>query len=233
MTNTTPNKDSELLTTCQDLAVREAEIGDDLGVAQNKAPKILVDVDDLIGKRAGYEIAKDQLATYRDALRTVFNTGRKYMSLNREVLKPRLGNEYSDTWKLAGFEDSFALPDSPAQMQQSVQTLQKYFAANPTAEVAALNLTAVAAQTLFDQISNARGALYNQEMVVAAAKEARDASADNLRRRYRGFLAELSQLIGPLDVRWKAFGLNIPGAPATPDVVEGLKATLIGPTAWR
>ena len=36
--------------------------------------------------------------------------------------------------------------------------------------------------------------------------------------------------MGPLDPRWKAFGLNMPGASAIADIVEGLKAVLIGAT---
>jgi len=231
MTNYTPVKDSDLLTSAQDLAHGEELIGNDLDVAQNKAEKVNADINDLIGKRAGYEIAKNQLSTYRAVIRSVYDDGKMLMTLSREVFKPRLGNEFTDSWKLVGFEDTLAMPATPAQMQLALKTIKNYLAANPTYEVAALNLTSARAQTLFDQLSAARGAVYNQETVVAAAKDARDAASDKLRLRYRGFIDELSQLLGPSDPRWKVFGLNVPDAPATPDIVEGVKATLIGPTA--
>ncbi len=231
MTNYTPVKDSDLLTSAQDLAHGEELIGNELDVAQNKSVKLNADIADLIGKRAGYEIAKDQLAVYREAIQSVYKTGRTFMGLSRDMFKPRLGTEFSDSWKLVGFEDTLALPATPAQMQLALQTIKNYFTANPTYEVAALNLTSAHAQALFDQLSAARGAVYNQEMVVSAAKDARDAASTKLRLRYRGFIDELSQLLGPSDQRWKVFGLNVPDAPATPDIVEGVKATLIGPTA--
>jgi hypothetical protein len=231
MNNSTPIKDSDLLTSAQDLVHGETLIGNDVDVAQNKAVKVQAEIDDLIAKRGGYEIAKEQLATYREAIRSVYSEGRGFMALGRDVFKPRLGNEFSDSWKLVGFEDSLTLPSNPAQMQLALKTIKNYLTANPTYEVAPLNVTAAQAQTLFDQMSAARGAVYNQEMVVSAAKDVRDVASDKLRTRYRGFIDELSQLLGPMDPRWRVFGLNVPDAPATPDVVEGLKATLIGPTA--
>jgi hypothetical protein len=231
MTNFTPDKESNLLTSSQDLATGEESIGAEVGVAQNTNGKVLGDINDLIGKRAGYEIAKNKLSEYRQAIRSVFEDGKIYIGLTRDVFKPRWGNEFTGQWKMLGFEDSLALPSTPAQMQLVVKTIQKYLTDNPTTEVAALNITGAHAQMLLDQLSAARGAVYNQEMVVGLAKEARDASADKLRRRYRGFIDELSQLMGPLDQRWKVFGLNLPGATAIAEIVEGLKATLIGPTA--
>ncbi|MDB6027366.1 MAG: hypothetical protein JWM68_3589, partial [Verrucomicrobiales bacterium] len=211
MTNDTPTKESDLLTSSQDLATGEVAIGNELDVAQNKSGKIMADINDLTGKRAGYEIAKDKLVDYRAAIRSVFEDGKTYMALGRDMFKPRFGNEFVDKWKLLGFENSLALPKTPAELQLAVKTFKEYLAAHPTDEVIPLNLTVAYAQTLYDRISLARGAVYNQEMVVAAAKDERDASAAKLRRRYRGFIDEVSQLMGPLDPRWKVFGLNLPG----------------------
>ncbi|MDB6026151.1 MAG: hypothetical protein JWM68_2374 [Verrucomicrobiales bacterium] len=231
MKNETPNKDSDLLTSCQDLATAEEALGNAAGFAQNKSQFILADIAGLLAKREALEVGKGQLSVYRDVIREVAGTGRLFMGFTRDVLKPRLGGQFSEPWKLVGFEESLALPDNPAQIQIALKTIQKYFEANPTYEVAALNITAVHAEALFAQLCAARGAGYNQEMVVGTLIEARDAASEKLRRRYRGFISEASQLFGPLDQRWKAFGLNLPGAQQTPDVVEGVIVTLIGPNA--
>ena len=47
----------------------------------------------------------------------------------------------------------------------------------------------------------------------------------------RGLISELETVLDPNDSRWLAFGLNIPGAPATPDVPSHVTATLTGSTA--
>ena len=231
MTNPTATNDGDLITACQDIATGETAIGTAAGFAQNKSPNITADVNALLAAREAVEVAKGTLTTYREVIRTVAGTGRELMSLTRDVFKPRLGSEFSDPWKLVGFEDSLAMPKTPAQVQLAVRTLQKYLESNPTFEVAALNITAANAGTLFTQLSNARGAVYNQERVVGTLIEAREAAAEKLRRRFRGFIDEANQLLGPLDPRWKAFGLNMPGAKETPDVPTNVSVVLVGPTA--
>ncbi|MDB6025016.1 MAG: hypothetical protein JWM68_1239 [Verrucomicrobiales bacterium] len=231
MKNETERKDSDLLTQCQDLATGEAALGNAAGFAQNKAAMILVDIAGLLTQREAVEVGKGTLATYRDVVREVAGTGRMFMGFSRDVFKPRLGGEFSEPWKLVGFEDSLSLPKTPAETQIALKTIQKYLEAHPTYEVAALNITAARAEELFNQLSAARGAVYNQEMVVGTLLEARDAASEKLRRRFRGFVAEATQLLGPLDQRWKAFGLNLPGAQETPEMVEGLQVVLIGATA--
>ncbi|MSU64327.1 MAG: hypothetical protein EXS31_18380 [Pedosphaera sp.] len=48
------------------------------------------------------------------------------------------------------------------------------------------------------------------------------------RRRLRGLVDELTQLLQPLDSRWLTFGLKRPGAPDSPDAVENTRATALG-----
>ncbi|MDB6023976.1 MAG: hypothetical protein JWM68_199 [Verrucomicrobiales bacterium] len=231
MTNPTPNKDSDLLTSCQDLATAEEALGNTVGFAQNKTQFIMADIAGLLTARETLEVGKGQLSVYREVIREVAGTSRLFMGFTRDVLKPRLGGQFSEPWKLLGFEDSLTLLETPAELQIAMKTIQKYFEANPTHEVAALNITAARAGALFAELCASRGAAYNQEMVVGTLMEARDAASEKLRRRYRGFIAEATQLLGPLDQRWRAFGLNLPGAQQTPDAVEGLIVTLIGPNA--
>src|SRR5687768_9287934 len=47
----------------------------------------------------------------------------------------------------------------------------------------------------------------------------------------RDMIAELKSRLTPLDSRWVAFGLNKPGAEATPEVPANVVAVLVGATA--
>ena len=61
-----------------------------------------------------------------------------------------------------------------------------------------------------------------------ALRNARDTAIDALGLRVRGLIDELDLLLTALDPRWYAFGLNPPGAPATPEIPDGLVIT-VGP----
>ena len=66
----------------------------------------------------------------------------------------------------------------------------------------------------------------NQQLsVIAARKVDRDLAVEQLRRRLRGTIDELSQLISDTDPAWYNFGLVPPGIAQTPDVPDGLVLT--------
>ena len=61
-----------------------------------------------------------------------------------------------------------------------------------------------------------------------AAKLARDAAFDTLRRRLIALVDELSLLLSDEDPRWETFGLNVPANPRAPDPAENLVLSLAG-----
>src|SRR5205823_6564729 len=115
---------------------------------------------------------------------------------------------------------SLAVPTTVAERQALLQSLQAYFAANAGQENAPLNVTAARAEQLHGALSSARTALNNHLTVNGQKKTARDNGDGALRKRMRGLIDELGQLIGDDDARWYGFGLNPPGAPGTPDVPD-------------
>ena len=74
-------------------------------------------------------------------------------------------------------------------------------------------------------------AVAEQEGILSGLMSTRDANADKLSKRLSDLIQELHMRMDGLDGRWLAFGLNKPGAMETPDEVEHVIATLIGPTA--
>ena len=105
--------------------------------------------------------------------------------------------------------------------------LNNYFTVNPGMEVNTANLilTAARADALFTAFSNARNASNNANSAAAGARNGRDGAVTVLKTRLRGLIAELGQLLPDTSPLWDAFGLNAPGAAATPDVPEALIAT--------
>jgi hypothetical protein len=65
------------------------------------------------------------------------------------------------------------------------------------------------------------------------AYDARGAAMATLRKKVRACIAEVGQLIGPLDPRWIALGLNRPGDPDRPDAPENLRVEAAGPGQLR
>ena len=56
----------------------------------------------------------------------------------------------------------------------------------------------------------------------ARAFNARTVGEDALRKRVRGLISELGQLLSDDDPRWEDFGLNVPGNPSAPQPVAAV-----------
>lgn len=146
------------------------------------------------------------------------------------MLATSLGSQWSQAWEATGFPNqSLAVPSRMEERQALLASLQAYFTANPAKENAPLLVTAARAGTLFTALSDARSAVNGGLVDVGQKKATRDAADRVLRRRMRGLIDELTQLIAADDPRWQAFGLVPPANPDTPDVPDGLVLTAGGP----
>jgi hypothetical protein len=170
-----------------------------------------------------YQAAKGLKAAASTAHSDKTVEARALVTVCRDVLKPRLGQRWSAAWAGAGFTTSLAVPKSSDDLLPLLESLQTYFAANPTHEVADLGATAEAAGTLHGQLSAARTTANACDADVALKKAERDVALTGLRNCGRGLLAELKTLLPGDDGRWRAFGFNPPSAVGLPDVPEGLE----------
>jgi hypothetical protein len=155
--------------------------------------------------------------------------GDKFILKARNVLALYLGQQYSEDWAPTGFPNqSTATPDTMDERQTLLHALQNYFANHSVYENADLGVTAEQARLLNDTLVAARSAVDESYTQMAAAKNARDAAVRELRRRMRGCIEELSQLMEDNDPRWYAFGLNPPAAPETPEPVDAVELVATG-----
>ena len=220
-----------LLTQAEDCADGAAQYGAALGLFHNTEAAVREDINDLLGERNGHVSSRVVMADMRRTLETRIKEARAFLTMARDILKPQLGRSYSEAWDPTGFTGSLAVPFNAGKLQSMLQLMHQFLASNETMQKAELNITAARAGVLFNELSEARSAIHAQRTQVRNMINSRDEKAENLRKRIRGLIKELGQMLTPLDPRWLAFGLNMPGAQETPEAPLNVTAVLIGPNA--
>ncbi|MDB6028796.1 MAG: hypothetical protein JWM68_5019 [Verrucomicrobiales bacterium] len=211
--------------------IKTAAIAKGAGIPllHNSACNIGMDADALSTACTNHDTGKVVLATYRSVLATVVMTVRACLMLGRDILKPILGNEYSQAFDVLGLVGSIAIPRTSTELLFVLGKFKAYFTVHPEQEDESRNITAAQFQLLYDQLVAAEANVNLQNDVVDALADVRDQAAETMRERIRSLMAELTSCLTPLDSRWLSFGFSKPGATETPGIVEGLIAVLIGP----
>jgi hypothetical protein len=228
-----PRTPPAALAACQQAAKGVGELSTELNLLHNTQVAINGDINAYLQARDAFNAGKVTLNGKRATVRSVTLTGRGFLKLARNVLTVRLGDKHSEAWNATGFVGSLALPRSAAAVQVCLQAVQRYLAANQDLQVQAgdVNVSSARAESLFDNLTTARAEVSAQVTTVGNLLDTRNAAVEQLRDRLRWLAEELGRLIGPLDRRWKTFGLNMPGADNVPGVPQNVLAVLIGPTA--
>jgi len=211
------------------MAVASALLGP-AAMPHNTETLITADVHAAETARQNCETGRGVLRGLRAAMETARMTVRLLAMAARDSLKPIFGTQYSQAFDVTGLVGSIEIPVGVDDLIVLMNTMALFFTANPTLEVAVRNITAVHLQAMGDALAAAQAAVITEEATVGQLVMTRDAAFAALVKRMRGVIDECNQVLDPLDPRWKAFGLNMPGAEETPDKVDGLQATLVGPT---
>ena len=231
MKNETQIAIPQLLTLGEDAADGAKEHGAGIGLLRYKEPRLREVVAAAVLARDNHEIGKQALRQFTAALGATRDEARQFAMLARDLLKPTLGNQYSEAWDPTGLVGSLEIPKNADDLQPVMQSFGAFFTTNAGLEVAGRNVTAARSQELFTGLSDGRSAVNSQATEVKKLLIERDAKVTALRRAIRGLIDELADLIDPLDPRWLSFGLNMPGADERPDVPEKVRAVLIGNAA--
>lgn len=231
MKNTVPKSIPALLTLAGDAADGAGLYQTPLPLLQNTQASINADITPLVSANTAYATGKAELATSRETARTLLDTSRMFLTLGRDNFKPFFGSEYNQGWDAVGLVGTLMIPRAEEDVLPLLTTYKEFLTANPSFEVVAKDITAARADELYTQLKAARSTVHAKETLVGNLLEDRDLKADRLRKRLSDLIAELHMRLDGLDARWKAFGLNVPDAMETPDQVEHVVATLIGPTA--
>jgi len=228
MDNPIPNGLPQLFALAEDAADGAHAQGAAIGLKQNVEAAIRADLAAAKAAEQAYADAKTAKDTFSANLRVADSNGRSFIKAASAYFSQVISEDWSAAWATTGFPDqSTAIPGTQDARLTLLGSLNAYFTKNPAMEVNSpkLVLTAAAAQTLFTALSDARTAVNTGNTDAGTKRDARDAAVDDLKTRLRGLIAELGQLLDDNSPVWDAFGLNEPGADATPDVPEALVAT--------
>lgn len=225
--NEIPTNNDQLFTLAEDAADGLHNHEAAVGVKQNTEADVRADLAAARAAVAEYDAARNAKATLGLAQTTADHAGKASLGAARKVLALKLGEGWSDAWLPTGFPDqSTAVPATIQARQELLFALNGYFTAHPGNEIAALNVTAAQALTLANALSDARSAVNDATNQVGQKKNLRDAAVAQLKKRLRGLISELGQLLADDDPRWNAFGLNLPAAPNTPEVPDAPALTV-------
>ncbi len=189
------------------------------------------DITALVDSIMDYGEGKNLLQDYRETLAEKVDASRELLMFARDTFKPVFGIDYNSRWDVTGLVGTTAIPYKPEEVVVVLRSFKELLAANPAYEIPLKDITATKFDDMLTELTAALAAVNTQAGVAADLIETRNAKADALRERMTAIISELKIKLDGLDNRWTAFGLNKPGALESPDEVEGVQATLIGPTA--
>lgn len=201
-----------------------------INLFHNTAPIITGERNAFIVARNHYESGRVELADRRSELEEAIEAARAFVTLVRELLKPKLGKRYSQKWDVTGFKGALKVPSRPGELFALLTALQAYLAANLAINNEQLQVNAAKASELGSDLVELVNAVNAQIAEVKRLLEVRNAAMERLRRRMMGLVAELTQLISGLDARWLSFGLNMPGATERPEAPKNVSVVRVSET---
>lgn len=228
-TNTLPVTLDDLFTLAEDMAdgLNTHEVA--VGIKQNTEATVRAALAAAQSAQSIFLAAKSAKTAFSTAVTVADSNAKAYIAAARGVLVNSLGSVWSQVWEATGFPNqSTAVPARQAERQALLTALQAYFTANPAKENEPLNVTAAEAGVRFTALSDARSASGQGLTDCGQKKTTRDGAATALKKRARGLIDELGQLLADDDARWLAFGLNLPGASNVPETPEALLLTASG-----
>lgn len=223
-----PDNIYELFTLAEDMADGAHNHEAAVGLKQNKELDLRTDLDPAVAAQAAYKKVASDNTDLSTGLTVADSNGKAFISAARRVLVGSFGERWNSSWASAGFPDkSTAVPNTQGKREALLLSLKNFFTDNPGYEVSTPKLTVTAAQagTLWTALVAARTAAKDGNTLAGQKKVVRDATAQTLRDRMTGMIAELGQLLDDTDPLWLAFGLNEPGATNLPDSADALVLT--------
>ena len=233
MSNEIPKPYDPLVQLLADAADGAHTHGVAIGLKQNTEATLRTDLEKLTGKPEGpggvppavpglkalWNAAKANKSAKTADFRTAQSNGRALAMTCIGTLKPKLGQTWGSAWNAAGFTGgSIAVPANPGS---KLQQLRAYYSANASSEVANVNgiaCTAVACDAAAKAIGKAESDSNQSNTDAGIAQANFDEGLLAARQRASGLLAELGQVLEDNDPRWLAFGFEMPGSPAAPEV---------------
>ncbi len=198
--------------------------GASIPIILNTAARIAADRTAMLAAQATFQAGCGTSPAVSTALKAAHTAAYDFGRAARNVLENYLGTSHSVAWRPTGFINNLAIPTKEGGLLALLSALHTYFTVNPTQENAALNVTALQAETLLQNLTTARQNFDGLKGECRTDRIDRDDKVQAMRRRISGLVSELKQALSPLDPRWLDFGLNQPGAASVPAAPQDVTA---------
>jgi hypothetical protein len=200
-----------------------------LGVKLNVEAAIRADIAAVSNAETDVGVKKLALSDAYAALQVADDAGFATLTDCKLRLAQKYGQRWSPSWEPTGFPDqSTAVPTTMGPRFTLLDALKNYFTLKPADESVDMGATAAVCLARWTAISDANHVVANAESAQTTAFATRTAAIDALRKRVRGLIRELGQLMSETDPRWEDFGLNIPASPTAPEGVASVTAHALG-----
>jgi hypothetical protein len=197
-----------------------------LGIKQNTEQQIRLVLSAAMDANTAFNVLTAANTSLIAVLKDASVSARKFIQAAKFVLAESLGKRWSTAWLPAGFTGgSLQIPAGVAEQQTLLESLQKYFEANPDKEVEGVNVTAPRAGALLEALNDATAALAAGNSAVSAASEQRKQKDQELRWRFNALITELGLFLEDEDPTWYAFGLSRPSDPTVPAIPNKVSVT--------
>lgn len=174
-----------------------------------------------------FNAARSAKQTASDAFKPADIALAEWLQVTRNVLAARFGNRWSTMWAQAGFTDATtAVPARIADRFGLALSLANFFTANPSYEVASMNVTATQATTLRNAAVTAQQAFIDADVALKSKGDAWDSAFATLTETMRSLINILRATLESNDPRWLVFGLAMPSTNTTPGQPENVTVTL-------
>lgn len=229
--NPTPDPIDELVAAGEDMCDGLEQHEVILEITQNTFAKTRADLDVLIAAMNAQSAAEGAQPAAYTALRTADSNGKGFIAAFIKVASITLGGEWSDGWLATGLPDNtVGVPGTQDKRFTALAGIKAYLTANPTMEVSTpkVTVTAALAGTLHTAISTARQGVNGALNLTKTKVMAKDKAEDAFRKRYRGVIKELEDILEDDDPKWYDFGLSRPADPAQPGQPAIVHGTALG-----
>ncbi len=187
-----------------------------LGLVVATKPLVDADVLGVTNGTASLLQGKHDLRGLRTALTLKQTDAYDIAFVVRDSLKRSFGRSYNVRWEGTGFTSTLVVPKSVARLEELLRSLKAFYTSNPQHEVEDV-ATAALVEAALTALSTAKEAVTVKRGAVRTLLAARKQKEKVLRSRIRGVVEELKRVVGPIDGRWDAFGLNQPGLKQAPE----------------
>jgi hypothetical protein len=194
-----------------------------IGIKQYTEASIRAAIAGLAQAELQVGLKKQDVSDAYAALQAADEAGEEVLKNCKLRLAAKIGQRWNPAWEPTGFPgQSTAVPTTVDPRFTLLDSLKNYFTAVPANESEEMGATAAACDEAWTALSDARQAVANAESAQTTAFATRTAAEALLRKRVRGLINELGDLISEDDPRWEDFGLNIPANPSAPESVASV-----------